>query len=91
MSTVNIFLNFQHSREKVNMRLNRNVQSQNRFTIGLFSDMRFANHNSTKHYNYINHGLVWYQHDYYFFITQPYNPIQEFGYLADLWYSYFQY
>ena len=60
MLTVNIFLYFQHAVEKVNMRLNRNVQSQNRFTIGLVSDMRFANH------------------------------IQEFDYLADLWYSYFQ-
>ena len=29
------------------MRLNRNVQCQYRFTIGLFSDMQFVNHNST--------------------------------------------
>ena len=41
-SHVNIFLHFQHSREKVNMRLNRNVQSQYRFNIGSFSDMRFS-------------------------------------------------
>ena len=42
MLTVNIFLYFQHASEKVNMRLNRNVQSQYRFNIGLFSDMRFV-------------------------------------------------
>ena len=28
---------------------------------------------------YMNHGLVWYQHDYYFFMTQPNNPSPHSG------------
>ena len=50
MLTLNIFLHFQHSSEKVNMRLNRNVQYQYRFNIGSFSNLQFDNHTQKSGY-----------------------------------------